>query len=330
MGGMVGIQQELCLNNRYEKPACQLCRLHCPQGCIHGDLQIDLKRCDDCGLCLSACPAEAIGGAAYSGESLDALMKSAESPLFFSCCRQDSQSGWPCLGFLDARLLLASVYSGPEEDRQVVVDDRACARCKPAVAAYVQELLRDVGEMLRAAGKTPLIHGEAVGTVKRREKQVSRRSFFTGMIGEALHVVREIAGNNTCCEALPRQALFARHAGPFSLSGPISTKFFFGIAISDACRACGLCTRICPRQAITVQDQGQILEFYHLPQNCTGCGVCAAHCPQGALSLGPAPALAKYHVATRPLPRCIRCGSLYQPVGKQVLCLECLWKETCD
>jgi len=48
----------------------------------------------------------------------------------------------------------------------------------------------------------------------------------------------------------------------------------------EKCTACGLCQRVCPVGAITLDNIARIDRT-----RCTGCGQCVAECPQGALSL---------------------------------------------
>jgi len=327
MAGEVAINQELCLNSLYKKTACRRCNEICPPQCIDTSLAIDRNRCSECGLCLAVCPAEAIWGENYSRQALDNLLVDGGSPLVLSCRRRDEMSPWPCLGFLDARLLLALMGSGKDGLRQVVVDDQSCADCKPGVAAYLRELAEEAGGLLPPDGFSLLVRGQSAGKVERREKTVSRRDFFTQLLGAAIGTVREVVASGAGGgEPLPRRALFAKVADRLNLFAAGTTKLFYNIRIAPGCQACGFCTRICPTKAISLEDHGAALDFFHAPQKCTGCGVCAAHCPSGALSVEAAQRLAAYHVANCELPRCTKCGQLYQPSGNQPVCLECLLK----
>jgi NAD-dependent dihydropyrimidine dehydrogenase PreA subunit len=46
------------------------------------------------------------------------------------------------------------------------------------------------------------------------------------------------------------------------------------------CTGCGICTGVCPAEALTVAD-GKVV----VSDNCIECGLCVAECSQGALSL---------------------------------------------
>ena len=59
---------------------------------------------------------------------------------------------------------------------------------------------------------------------------------------------------------------------------------------AETCKACGLCVKRCPMEALSLQDSPQaknkkgkasVLEA----DRCIGCGVCAYKCPTGSLAL---------------------------------------------
>lgn len=318
----VAVDRTLCLNENYKRAACRRCAEACPAGCFDAGLAVDAARCTDCGLCLAACPADAVTGEGFPRAPLDSAFADPAAPLALACRRRRDDSPWPCLGFLDGRLLLALVLSGEAGARRVAVDDSACAACRPEVAACLAATLAEADRLLLSAGKPPLARGEGA-----REKPISRRAFFAALMGAAVDTVREVAAAGTAgAERLPRQEWFVRYAGPADFAGETPSPFFTALAIGDACLACGLCIKLCPHGALTAQDYGIALDFYHHPGRCTGCGLCAVHCPQQALTVTAPGRPGTYHVARRELPRCRDCGQLYQPVGRQPICIECLLK----
>lgn len=48
------------------------------------------------------------------------------------------------------------------------------------------------------------------------------------------------------------------------------------------CVACGCCTKVCPRNAITVPKG---IHAVISPSLCVGCGLCARECPAGVITL---------------------------------------------
>lgn len=317
------LQKNKCLNNRYKKMACCRCEQICYRGCISKNQEFDLNKCDECGLCMAVCPAEAITGVNYAKRDMENMLNSADSPLVLSCRCQDKQSSWPCLGFLDTRLLLTLVYSG-KGNRQVVVDNRICSECKPKVANYLQQLVDNVNVFLLAFGKSPLIQGQTVSNYPRKEKVVSRREFFGSLLGEAMTVITEAVRSDGSPEPLPRQELFSTYVKSLSFTTMTPTNLFNTISIGKSCNTCGLCAKICPQKAIVIKEEGEIAAFYHNALTCTGCEVCIAHCSQKAITLVPARSLEIAYVATYHMPRCPQCNKVYQPVENYSLCFECL------
>lgn len=323
----VAVERERCLNDNYKRIACRRCADACPSDCFGDTLAVDERRCDRCGLCLAACPADAVLSDDFPRAPLDTALADPAEPVALACRRRREGSPWPCLGFLDGRLLLALVFSGGGQGRRVAVDDAACAACRPEVAARLEEIIVEANRLLLMAGKTPLLRGEEAGPIAAKEKPISRRAFFSAILGATLETVREVAtAGSAGAERLPRHEWYARHVGADAFAGETPSPFFTALAIGDACLACGLCLRICPARAITADDRGDALDFYHQPDRCTGCGLCAAHCPQQALVVTAGGRPSAYHVARRDMPRCAGCGMVYQPVGSQQLCIECLLK----
>ncbi|WP_371361976.1 NAD(P)H-quinone oxidoreductase subunit I, chloroplastic [Sporomusa rhizae] len=324
MAGKIVPHKKLCLNTRYKKMTCRRCARICSKGCISEKLEFDLSKCDECGLCMAVCPAEAIAGENYSRKDVENMLNMADSPLVLCCSRQDKQSCWPCLGFLDTRLFLAMAYSGKGK-RKVVVDNRRCSKCNPKVADYLQRLLYNVNIFLHASGKSPIVQGQAVSNYPHKEKVVSRRAFFGSLIGDVMTVITEVVrSDGNPAELLPRQEFFSTYVKYHSFPEMMPTSLFNAISIGKSCHACGLCAKICPQKAIEIKEQGEVVDFYHRALTCTGCEVCVAHCPQKAITLVPAHSLKITYVATHHMPRCPQCNKVYQPVGNNSLCFECL------
>jgi ferredoxin len=328
MSGSVCVDRQLCLNANYKKMACRRCVEACPAGCLSDDLVVDAAECSECGLCLAACPVEALAGENFPCTPLESLLADSDEPAALSCRRRREDSPWPCLGFIDGRLLLTLVTSGKGSGRKVSLDTAACAACRPAVAVRLDEAVAEANRLLLLAGKELVSQGDGAG-VARTPKPISRRAFFAAMLGATIDTVREVvaagAGGN---ERMPRQAWFTRHVASGEFASETPSPIFPGLSIAEACQACGLCIRICPHGALTAQDHGVALDFYHHPGRCTGCGLCAAHCPNAALAVTKAGRPDTYLVARRELPRCAECGQVYQPVGNNPVCIECLLNKT--
>lgn len=321
---MIKIDHALCLNTKYKELECRRCTRQCALHCLTDIKQPDWTQCNECGLCLSACPAEAITGSEYSRQSLEVMIQSDEPQLLLSCHRQNTQSSWPCLGFLDARLLLALINNGPNNDRVVVIDERLCLGCRPQVGEYLRQLQEELVPLLTAAGKSPVLQASRVGIKPCKEKSLSRRQLFSSMFLEAVNTVRAVVAKEVLDERMQRHELFIIYSGQLELSEVQATTLFSSIAVDCACNACGLCVRICPEQAISIDDLGQSVDIYHTPQTCTSCQVCQSTCPQQAITLVPATGLKRTYIGHVKLPQCAACREIFQPIHHPDLCLSCL------
>ena len=76
----------------------------------------------------------------------------------------------------------------------------------------------------------------------------------------------------------------------FSYSGSKSCALFFSILDTEswcefACAGFGDCTKVCPRDAISVENGCAVVN-----QLCNGCGKCLSSCPRSLIALVPADA----------------------------------------
>lgn len=80
----------------------------------------------------------------------------------------------------------------------------------------------------------------------------------------------------TCCCG----AMHAQRSGT-----PMLIASGYSAAIDAAnCRGCGACARICPFEAVHIDNHLAIVD----PGRCMGCGVCVSHCTRQAITLQPA------------------------------------------
>lgn len=105
-----------------------------------------------------------------------------------------------------------------------------------------------------------------------------------------------------------------------------------GVALdlaSAGCTACGVCPKVCPEQALTLDDIGGSLGFD--PSRCTGCGLCLQVCDPNTLSssgvLSWSALLADPVVLERfTTTRCDRCQDTFVPTQGQVTCPACTFR----
>lgn len=76
------------------------------------------------------------------------------------------------------------------------------------------------------------------------------------------------------------QQLAALNARIGHIAAPAATGRLAAVVDANLCAACGLCMRVCPAEAISVNGVAKIDA-----SRCTACGQCVAECPQEAISL---------------------------------------------
>jgi len=67
-------------------------------------------------------------------------------------------------------------------------------------------------------------------------------------------------------------------------SGEITVEAITALVLKDECKLCGVCVRVCPYNAITM-DKDNNIPAQVIQAACSGCGTCAAECPTNAISM---------------------------------------------
>jgi len=83
-------------------------------------------------------------------------------------------------------------------------------------------------------------------------------------------------------DSVTQASAAAARAGILMAKGKVTVEAITPITFSDKCTACGLCTKVCPYNAITLNKDLKRVSI--IEAACGGCGTCAAECPFGALT----------------------------------------------
>jgi ferredoxin len=266
--------------------ACTTCRDVCPHDAItirrtsSRAVEIDPVDCSGCGLCVRACPSQA----------LEARV-SFERGATLKCSRvAGTASTVHCLGRLGATDLLSLARSDP----RVTLARGDCTACPIGTAAVAEAVASVRGEALELARlhRRELeieIVEQARLDRRGRADPVSRRELLRG----GLRSLRERAGDALAPldpgedeHGLPVEmrrryrVIAAAHPAPEE-SVPWSLP-----RVSDLCIMCPACVKACPTAALDrVFEEGGDGVLKLKPDRCVGCEACVQVCPVGAVSM---------------------------------------------
>jgi heterodisulfide reductase subunit A len=83
-------------------------------------------------------------------------------------------------------------------------------------------------------------------------------------------------------DSVTQASAAAARAGILMAKGKVTVEAITPITYPERCKLCGLCTKVCPYNAITINKELKQLQI--IEAACGGCGTCSAECPFDALT----------------------------------------------
>jgi heterodisulfide reductase subunit A len=83
-------------------------------------------------------------------------------------------------------------------------------------------------------------------------------------------------------DSVTQASAAAARAGILMAKGKVTVEAITPIYDAEKCKACGLCVKVCPYNAITLDKEKKVVNIVEAA--CGGCGTCAAECTFGALT----------------------------------------------
>ena len=321
------IAEDRCLNYNYKKTSCRRCRDICPRQCWDDNGNPLPERCDGCGLCQSVCPVDAIGVEGQPSSAWAELIQNEGSELHLSC-RKFGAGPWSCLGFLNARDLVALAMRHTSPAPQTVfVHTRKCGTCRESVDRHLTQEIARARQFLASVSSAAIREDGETPKDYREAKRMDRRGFFGALLSTGVETAQNVLWPEQGVRPIEKakwRARLLRDRPAAELSA--EQDFFPVLSIDASCIACGLCAKICPIQAMTAEETPLALELSHQPLVCTGCGLCLEHCPTGSIQREASGAVATRKLIVKEFPRCNECGEVFKPAGRQLTCFDCLLK----
>lgn len=267
---------------QYSSANCSRCEEICPQKAI-SQHAIDAEACDGCGLCTAVCPTGAVVAHVDYAKGLQELMEK-EKPLLI--CQDVRKSDFPCLGFLNRRVLWSLA-----RDKDIYLELSHCAACRPAVHDWLKQEADACNEELRAEGVEQRVHLVRVKEDTRQkqafmERGVARRGLFHALFHAARDEVEAVEKRQAVAFGVHFDAAVFVKERVGDLSAGETPPLFYGLDVGKSCNACGLCASVCPEDALSCNWATKVVTFH--PLRCTGCGICTKTCGQNALRILPA------------------------------------------
>lgn len=83
-------------------------------------------------------------------------------------------------------------------------------------------------------------------------------------------------------DSVTQASAAAARAGILMAKGKVTVEAITPIPYPEKCKACGLCVKVCPYNALTLNKEKKLVAV--IEAACGGCGTCAAECTFGALT----------------------------------------------
>ena len=299
-----------CLNAKQGKRHCTNCVGVCPNHCIQDAQkeQAEFSNCENCGLCASVCPTHAIGWSRENSRVFSSMvMQEKKEPTLRCSMVSGAGERVTCLAAVPWEMLAAPTFRG-----SFTLLHGDCASCRFADKMYIFE-----SALTRA--RTFLGEKQQMRIcVKRQDTpdSVSRRQMFGSLFNRAKQVVYDPEMTEIGASGRLPRTLLLTAVRLYAKEEPC----WEAPDIGNLCWACGVCTSVCPQNAIQLEKTDQGWKLTCLPRRCVSCGVCEAVCPEGAIQ-GTKTVHGPFSVQVQ-ADRCEICGAPIKP-GSGKHCMRC-------
>lgn len=272
------IDFEHCINGQQVKHRCRTCADICSEKVYsgNGSQRADFTKCVNCNLCITACPTRCIASSGRNASKYLKLLKLPEETIYIA---HDQYEG-------DAHLRAEYFASLPWEYlaylglRKKVVFLTACPREQPPqVEAVWQETLTRLRLFF---GKDEFdkryVFSEEVNYVD--DQEINRRELLKKVSTGVKSWISSFAPSEVMMDGLLYRYLLKETIAEDS---PIETFGWSIPIVSSKCKGCGVCTRICPQNAISVRKEDGLFLVVFYPIRCNQCGLCRKTCIHHAI-----------------------------------------------
>lgn len=267
-----------CINRRQVKNPCLVCAEICPQKVYFGpgSQKTLFSQCSNCNLCVTACPSRCIASSASNVSAYLKLLRIPEETIYIAsdgyegdahlrtgCFATLSWEYLACLGLERKVVFLTDSMPEPEPDAGQIWQDTLTRLC----------LFFGEEEYQKRFSFSPDPH-------HADRQEISRRELFQKAGEEIRSHISSFAPSKGMMDGLLYRHLLKsllahrEEQAPFGWVIPM---------ISSSCKGCGVCTRLCPQQALTVKKEENGFQVILYPFRCSTCRLCQKSCIHHAI-----------------------------------------------
>jgi heterodisulfide reductase subunit A len=137
--------------------------------------------------------------------------------------------------------------------------------------------------------------GDNTGLAKAIKTPLTAEGFFmeahaklrpVEVAGDGVYLCGLAHGPKSLGETIAQAEAAAGKAAIPLAKGKVAAASIVSHVDQDACIGCGICTSLCPYNAIDLVKVGKRRKAETITASCKGCGICASHCPTLAITMG--------------------------------------------
>lgn len=308
------LRSSQCTRYRYRYSACQRCSDACPHEAIalnDEGAEVDTNKCQNCALCISACPTGAWSSSNF--KILDLLRQAIKQPTWSIACSPSGASAdaiVPCLGAVDGVTLAYLAKRGIPATLHGQWHCGDCAHGKTGAAQLTLSL--DAVDVLHQSALDGATDPETIKWAMPQfapspkalsrgqdEKPAAkfapaRRQLFRRLIGRGIDEII-LAAPQAEYQPAPEKAI---RPGPYAITErrellQIVTQQkngqTFPVRLHDAlplmqltlqpgCTVCEACFRVCPTGALQIEENPDVWALQFHIDRCVACQACLEVC----------------------------------------------------